>query len=380
MTQQPHSNDRQENSVGIPPFETLPPEVRGEDQGLGAIESGEDESLQYGTLTVAKSLSSIESAENIDLIDGGMRAVEPILADGAVLEQPPEPQEEISRPPKSSMQGAPVFSAAAYQDPGPTVGEKIPAPLFQDQPLEAQEALVAFFVTDERLNHLWERIDQAQRSVSEQVNNAGLADELLDQLQSARNELMGGRDRFEEAERFVNQVDYRLQVVRRLGHWSQTRGIRLFFYELLFAVLPVTVLFVTLGEGAFAGGQPIFVYLLGSMMWGCLGGITGAMLALVRHIAVDQDFDVQHTIWYLASPLMGMVVGLFIYAVLEIGVLSISGGSQVQSPFVIYVLSWLGGYQHNVFTDIVRRVLKVFEVRFEEEQSSTEPQNSERPQ
>ena len=47
----------------------------------------------------------------------------------------------------------------------------------------------------------------------------------------------------------------------------------------------------------------------------------GAWLSLVKHISKDQDFDRQHTLWYINSPVMGIGVGAVIYLILRAGLL-----------------------------------------------------------
>jgi hypothetical protein len=104
------------------------------------------------------------------------------------------------------------------------------------------------------------------------------------------------------------------------------------------------------------------------MVWGCLGGVIGLWYALVTHIAREQDFDPQHRMWYLNSPLMGIGVGAVSFAILRAGLLSVTGpGQTIASPFILYILAWLAGYQHNVFTDIIKRIMKVFKIEEERE-------------
>jgi hypothetical protein len=145
----------------------------------------------------------------------------------------------------------------------------------------------------------------------------------------------------------------------------------LFIYETIWGIVLLLFLFLVLGAEAFtssgafgaSGQKDEIVYLLGSMVWGGLGGVIGAWLSLIRHISKDQDFDRQHTMWYINSPVMGIGVGAVIYLILRAGLLSITGPNQdITSPLIIYLLAWLAGYQQNVFTGIVKRMLKVFEI------------------
>jgi hypothetical protein len=122
--------------------------------------------------------------------------------------------------------------------------------------------------------------------------------------------------------------------------------------------------------------NPDLIYLLSSMIWGGFGGVIGAIFALIKHVAQDQDYDKQHNIWYINSPLMGLGVGTATFLLLRAGLLSLLGPEGgIVSPIVIYILALLGGYQHNVFTDIVKRMVNVFQVE-DKTQKSGPPKQS----
>jgi len=329
--------------VAAAPQPESPPE---EDAGMGALEPAYD---------LAQDETVPPQAD-----DAGLQAYEPVLPEGEFTVEAPPAAADLTPPPQQAMRGAPIFSPAAFAEPSPDEGvrrSEMPEPETSREP---DPEMVAFFVTDERMEALWRRADKVQAEVPEKIQNLYLARQLLDAIQSARNALMAGREYFEEAERYVNEVDYRLAFGERLKAWSSSWGSLLFLYEVLWALLFVWGMF-RLGDAAFASAGSPFLYILSSMLWGGIGGVTGALLALIRHITKYQDFDIQHRMWYLGSPIMGGVVGLFLYGAIQVGLLSLTNGD-INSPFIIYVLAWLGGYQHNVFTDIVKRVIKAFEI------------------
>ncbi len=291
--------------------------------------------------------------------DGSLQAYEPVIVDEDFGEEPSAPDAEIAPPPEEAMRGAPVFSPAAFAEPAPSEG--IPHPDMPAQKTKKPPApeMVKLFLTNKRLEDLWDRVDRNHKQIPKHIQNLYLARELMDAIEAARNELLAGPENYEEAERFVNEVEYRVAFSERLQQWSSTWGTMLFVYEVIWALLFVWWMF-RLGDAAFQPVGTPFLYIMGSMVWGGIGGITGALLALIRHITKYQDFDIQHRMWYIGSPIMGMVVGLFIYGSIQVGLLSLTNGN-IDSPFIIYILSWLGGYQHNVFTDMVKRMLKAFE-------------------
>jgi hypothetical protein len=94
--------------------------------------------------------------------------------------------------------------------------------------------------------------------------------------------------------------------------------------------------------------------------------VVGAIFALWKHVAVDQDFDSQYSMWYITNPVLGIALGGFVFLVIQAGFLSLTasttGGNAIQSALVIYVLAWVCGFKQNVVYEIVRRILDVFKV------------------
>jgi len=92
--------------------------------------------------------------------------------------------------------------------------------------------------------------------------------------------------------------------------------------------------------------------LLGTLMWGGVGGIVGGLWSLWKHVARDQDFDKQHTMWYLTQPVMGIILGGVIHLLFMAGVLVIQSGST--SPGATAAVRWfpslvacLAGFRQN---------------------------------
>jgi len=299
------------------------------------------------------------------------------LEESSYMGEPPP--ESMVLPEPGAMSGAPLFSEASFADPGPTSdlpGGTIPE---QDEEQVAKDEMVEMLVTEDVLLHLWDRADVAQNQVMEQVNTLSIARQMLDHIQSARNELMGGPENYEEAERFVNEVDYRVSLSKKLAEWSIKHVVLIYIYETVWAVALLLLLTLYLGENAFASSQAdgtsIMTYLVGSMIWGGFGGVIGAILSLVKHIAQAQDFDKQHTWWYINSPPIGIAMGAFIFLIMQGGLLSITGNVEsITSPIVIYILAGLAGYQQNVFTDLIKRLMKVFEIQDSKEDEEKPPE------
>ncbi len=317
--------------------------------------------------------------------DHGHHAAFPILKNEQIPPDPGLPKSEIEPPPPRSIRGAPFFTADALKDPSP-LGLNIDYSLFKErQEIEPNPAIVSMVITDKKLLEFWQDIDVTQKQIGEEIYSLRLARELLDLIKFARNEIMGGRDRYEEAERYLNEVKFRVGLADRVRLWTRKYAIWLFVYELLWGIGLVTILVTQMGSYAFDSTQslnralqinPDLIYLLSSMIWGSFGGVMGAIFALIKHVAVEQDFDKQHNIWYINSPLMGLGVGTATFLILRAGLLSLLGPEGgIVSPIVIYILALLGGYQHNVFTDIVKRMIQVFQVKDPTEKPKTPSQS-----
>ncbi len=307
--------------------------------------------------------------------DGGMQAVAP-LEGKELSEGDHEPQTPPPIPGTDSMRGAPLFSADASLPPGPE-RTSAPPPIPDAEPTP-NPVVVTKLVSMQEMERLWKHIGEIEGLIKEKVNNLDMAREMFDELRVARAYLMAGREHYEEAKRYVDEVEYRITLLQRVQEASRTVGWRLFWYEIAALVLLTAGLFglpylvhkyahlLGYKETANAALESVLWLVNGvkSTLWGGLGGVTGALYALWRHVARDQDFDPQYRMWYYTNPIMGVVLGAFIYLVMEAGIISMTtvqkSGEIAAAP--IFVLAWLSGFQQNVAYDIVRRLLKVFQV------------------
>lgn len=274
----------------------------------------------------------------------------------------PVPDTSPSVPPGEAMTDAPKIFSEFSAPEGPGGGM-----VKQAKKQTASDEMVEMLVSDEYTQSLWARIDDSIEKVNTRVQSLTLARQLFDQVQSARNELLGGKANIEEAERFINEVEYRIGQSERVRRWSYTFGGFLFLYELAFAIAMVYLLFVHLISGLQPNGHFI-TYMGVSMVFGGLGGVMGAWFSLVKHVAQDQDFEWQHTMWYLTSPLLGVFTGLVVVVIAYVGLISLipnstTEGIAISTPWAIYLLAFLTGYQHNVFIDLLKRALKVLEAQ-----------------
>lgn len=249
--------------------------------------------------------------------------------------------------------------------PNSSIGftETTPAPMSDNN-------LMIFLVDDQMLKSLWMRSSAAQELIVKVISSKTQAGLLLDKIQIARNLVMEHREKFDEADRLVADVEHAIQGRVKVLTGSRKVAPWLFVYELVWLLI---LGWLTFGISYFPSVLPAtgagivnISQLLTSLCWGGMGGVVGAMFALWKHVAVDQDFDSQYSMWYITNPVMGIALGGFVFLVIQAGFLSLtasaSGGDAIQSALVIYVLAWVSGFKQNVVYEIVRRILDVFKV------------------
>ncbi|MCX8023569.1 MAG: hypothetical protein N3A60_00030 [Thermanaerothrix sp.] len=232
------------------------------------------------------------------------------------------------------------------------------------------------------LHTFTQRTEEARLKIKTELNNAEKAIAYLGLLEQAQNLVSQGSSYYEEAERLLSEVEYHLAFRERMIRASQRVGIPLFFYEVIWFVALIWMLIQINTVPTYEvirNSSPIaevnLVHLLSSLIWGGLGGVVGALYALWKHIAKEQDFDPQYALWYLTNPVLGVMLGGFIFLVIQAGFFSLTAGIEpglnIRSAFVIYVLAWISGFKQNVVYEIVRRILDVFRVELPSTPSGT---------
>jgi len=336
--------------------------------------------------------------------DHGMNATEPILTDDAAApakgeDTPlhaigPLPQDhlpgddtDVPLPSTASTYGAPPLNALLTM-PGELGTPHVPAPPTTGN-LSPNPQVVAELINKKDFQALWKRADTLQEQLKRHINNLNRARLLLDEIRSARNYMLAGQSNYEEAARLLDEVEYQIAFIQRVREASKTVGRQLLLYEVGMAILLGLAMFIVpwflnryahfFGYETGSTGLNSIRWLIDgfkTMFWGGLGGITGALYALWRHVADKQDFDPQYAMWYITNPLMGFALGAFVYVAVQAGLFSLTTGNatSIQTTAVpTFVLAWISGFQQNVAYDIVRRMLKVFQIEKPEEQSLPTP-------
>ena len=193
--------------------------------------------------------SEAEAPETAGADHGLTGSVEPedlVVPEGAGI-----PAEPMAIPPAESAGGMPEFFDDDFFEPTPTLGSS--APLLKET-LPSDPEMLAKFITDKRLDVLWGRADSAKNDIDLKVHTLDIARGLLDQIKYARSYLLAGRQYFEEAERHVNEVEFRAYQNFTSRKWSTSYGVPILIFEIVCAVaLALPTGEVISAEGVYEG-------------------------------------------------------------------------------------------------------------------------------
>jgi hypothetical protein len=227
-------------------------------------------------------------------------------------------------------------------------------------------------VRPQMVQNFWQTIEKLENQLVTQPSGNAQVNQLnLRKLKSAKNRLLAGPQHYEDAHRLYNEVLLSINYRKKQSGWAKTWGLGLTFITLIWLLVTFYgfwFAFTNIGptEKLFSLGYlPDNINLLlicTTILSGALGGNTNALWSLVRHIAIDQDFDPHQSIWYVISPLLGGVLGVFVFLIFQLGGLVL-----VQNPqpgggayLVLGALAWVVGFQQGVAYQLVERTMRVF--------------------
>ncbi|MBN2047681.1 MAG: hypothetical protein JW750_07565 [Anaerolineaceae bacterium] len=221
-------------------------------------------------------------------------------------------------------------------------------------------------VTDADMESLWIETSELEEEINFTLFHASEAETLLSKLLEARRHILGGKKQFDEARAQVMAVKFKLERARESMVDSKTVAPFLFAYEFIilvvFSFLALFVLENMLKELSTPLGTIETRQLVFSMIWGCLGGVTGALHALWRHVSKVHDFSRRYWLWYIVNPMLGIALGGFIFLIFQAGFFSLTAGSEelvIETPYIIYLFAWVVGFKQNVIYSLVRRLIDV---------------------
>lgn len=357
------------------PFEDIDDPMEGMSMELDDIDDDEARDLtpeelsallggSHGTddfIAPAPPAGSMNPEMEKPLEDGGMGAgVETYeINDKDIMKDLPLVSEELKRPPPNFDMSPEDAAKLDLSNVGSM--EHTSSVIGGSQGLEASEEMKNIFITKKRLSNLWDRIDVAQQQIRDTVPSLSLGRELYDQIELARNEMLSSADKYEEAERALNEVEMRLAIVRRSKKDGPVATL-LFLYLMIWSAGFLTVV---IGFGALGWGgelDPNTIAFMFTATAGSLGGIVAALNSLWKHVSLEADFSRQYTSWYIINPIMGFFLGMFVYGVMQTTYSSMfaeAGNLDPTNSWVLYILGLVIGYQQNAAFELMRRIIKM---------------------
>lgn len=232
--------------------------------------------------------------------------------------------------------------------------------------LETDEGQLKLFVSDDLLMKTWSDVAELEAEVvnSRRISGAP-GNELLDRLRNARNLLLNGRDKYEEAQQEIARVHFRFTRIRKIEAYEEAP----FVFGWVIATLVMVVVGFANINGLTTFTEPIFaalksvlqiedqstfsgVVFWSSVWFGAAGGVTGAFYALWTHVANKKDYDPEFAIWYYTNPIMGLLMGAFAFMFSNVGVVTFA------SPLAIFIIAFALGFQQNLFFGLINGLIK----------------------
>ncbi len=247
-------------------------------------------------------------------------------------------------------------------------------------PVPEDETLVEKLITDQRVEELWQRIEAAEKmAVADENSLPSQRVANFENLKAARNLLLGGRKNYEDALRYVVEVESDLLYVGRVRRWSYSWGMFILFYNLVWLALLTFGYVSAVRVASLVAITGVFDQVFGFTLWvtilsGGLGGVSKSLFSLASHVS-RQDFDSQHRMWYFTSPLIGAVLGIFVVLISQVGLVAVSagGGSAGNAGLIVYIMAWVVGFQQNIALKLVEQVAKLLVKSDEAKESPEQP-------
>ena len=198
------------------------------------------------------------------------------------------------------------------------------------------------------------------------------ADEVAGLLKQARDALLIIPASVAEAESLIMKAQGYLRRREDSRRWASSYGALILGYEFLFFLAFVAVLAFDRPLAAWAGA---YTGLAGAgslreilpfwdtMIWGGVGGILGALYSLYWHVTEKQDFDRQFNMWYVVQPIMGAMLGAFIYLIVLSGMLAMNTSASVAATWFPSALACLCGFRQKFVFELLDKLMEVIGLR-----------------
>jgi hypothetical protein len=159
--------------------------------------------------------------------------------------------------------------------------------------------------------------------------------------------------------RAADKLAFPAPVTLNVGGW-------LLFLSALFLI----GLFVALDRDSFLGVGEVR-YALVTMFAAGVGSMITTILGYLRHASVEQDFDPAFAPWYVARPIMGVLLGVIFYFVLKGGLLATIPDVSMREVNE-FGLAGLGGLVGLFSKNAIEKLREIFNVLFRTQADMTD--------
>jgi len=237
----------------------------------------------------------------------------------------------------------------------------------QPSRVRAEEEIIDYVGPRQRQD-LWTEIDELYQEVPQVLSTYEDHAQALRLLQVAQDILMEKPRQFDVAKYNVSQVRGMLERRRNITRWTNTWAWMVFVYDLLWILI--------FGYAVFFFRPPFESEALGvfwnTVLWGGIGGVMNGFYGLYRHASEKKDFDKQYVMWYVAQPMIGLLLGAVVHLIIGTGFLSARGetasGQETAVSLFPYLVACIGGFQQRFVLRLIVRIIELFTPREEEPQ------------
>jgi hypothetical protein len=227
---------------------------------------------------------------------------------------------------------------------------------------------VTRYLAQERREKLDQQIEALyERLVHESSNSWKEVGIALIQLRKAHDIALEDKRAYDEALYLIADVKERLIHKDTLRRWSQTWGLFVFFYALIWLILLAAAFFIDIE--ALIGQIPERYQYLTTAWYGALAGGIGGSIAILHGFSkaiARNEFDRHDVMRYLVQPLSGFIVGAVMVFLVGSGLLLVTnpfGGPDeavTLSQFVLIFLGGVAGFGQEIVYEGAEEVIRRF--------------------
>lgn len=241
---------------------------------------------------------------------------------------------------------------------GVGIGELPPEKLVdtdKNQPSRIRdEAEVLAAISPKERAELWKEIDTLYERVARELSTHRDQTAALALLREAQDILLEKPRQFDEARYKVGQVKTLLQRRQEVVSSIRSTAWWIFAYDIGWIVLLFTLVFFVDLKFSKPGAEALW----NTLLWGGIGGVVGGFYGLYRHASELQDFDRNYTMWYVAQPIIGLLLGGAVHLILNAGLFAVNiEGSAEVIRWLPAFLAFLSGFRQRFVLDLIASIV-----------------------